>query len=399
LEALARHRIGIVLGFGVVVRVAQYLADRSFWLDEGSLAECIRRIGSAGLLAPLSNSQLAPTGFLAVAWSAVRVFGASKLAFRLFPLVCGLASLFLFHRLAARCLRPPAALIALALFAVSDDLIYYSSELKPYQTDVTAAVLCELLAVGIVEHPAAAWRWIALALGGAVLVWLSFPAVFVLAGVGTVLLVEAIISRQWPRVLALAASCLIWMASFAGVYAIARLHLGGSEGMWVFWGFAFPPRSIASIWDATWAIRRSLYLFVNPLSTATPLGPTISALPSLGFFLVGCVTLWRRSHRLFGMLMAPWLFTLAAAYLRLYPFHGRLVLFLVPMLMLLIAEGAGWVGERAGNRACWATVLGVLLLFPTLQDLYYLVEPRPTASANPHGDQRPASLDPERFPF
>ena len=99
------------------------------------------------------------------------------------------------------------------------------------------------------------------------------------------------------------------------------------------------------------------------------------------------------------MLALPGLFALAAAYLHLYPFHGRLVLFLVPSLLLLIAEGAGWFRETIGGGVPWAVVLAALFLFPSLGALYHLVEPRDRGDFNPYGDRRPATLDPDRFPF
>lgn len=39
------------------------------------------------------------------------------------------------------------------------------------------------------------------------------------------------------------------------------------------------------------------------------------------------------------MLTAPFLFTLLASGLHLYPFHGRLILFLVPSMLIFISEG------------------------------------------------------------
>jgi hypothetical protein len=83
----------------------------------------------------------------------------------------------------------------------------------------------------------------------------------------------------------------------------------------------------------------------------------------------------------------------------LYPVHGRLVLFLVPTLLLLIAEGAGWFRAASGGGVPWAIVLAALLFFPSLGALHRLVEPRDRVEFNPYGDRRPVQLDPERFPF
>ena len=77
--------------------------------------------------------------------ASVQLFGPNEYALRLFPLLCGLASLFLFYYLAKKCLNRKAVPIAIALFAILLPLIYYSSEAKQYSSDVAVA-LC-LLAV------------------------------------------------------------------------------------------------------------------------------------------------------------------------------------------------------------------------------------------------------------
>ena len=195
----------------------------------------------------------------------------------------------------------------------------------------------------------------------------------------------------------LAGSC--WAGSYAAVDVVAFNQLGHRRDLWAFWNFAFPPLPPRSAWDATWALRRFAYLFVNPLDFETPLGPTLSALVPLWLFVVGCVSLGRRDGRCLAMLALPSGFALLAAYLRVYPFHGRLVLFLVPSLLLFVAEGAGVVREKFGRGVAWWVVLGALFFFPTLDAAYRMLEPRNRADFNPRGDRRPAWSDPERFPY
>ena len=100
-----------------------------------------------------------------------------------------------------------------------------------------------------------------------------------------------------------------------------------------------PPRSFD---DASSIVREKLFLFVNPLDFTIPfLGPTISAVPTLASVcFVGIASLWNRARWAFAMLALPYVLVMLAACVRLYPFHGRLVLFLAPLL-LFIAEGAG----------------------------------------------------------
>lgn len=411
LSAVAGYAVPMVIGFGVICRVGEFLWGRELWLDESSLAANIREKSLAGLFGPLLHVQLAPPGFLVLEWLMARGAEAAsfadrlvprlssiaspKYALRLVPLLSGIASLFLFSRVARRCLSQRGALIALGLFAVSDDLIYYAAEVKQYSSDVALGVACYLAAFAVCDEDLSPRRFGLLAVFCAAVVWFSHPAVFILAGTGVVSLVTEAAAKRWRQAAGVVLLGLITGISFACVYAVSRSQLGPGNGMWAFWDFTFPPTHVRSLWDASWPLRRFAYLFVNPLSFNTPLGHTASALLPLALFGSGVVLIWSRNRKLCVMLLMPGALTLLAALLRLYPFHGRLVLFLVPSLLLFIAEGVDRIRPR---RARWL-VFGVLFLFPTLTAIVHLVEQREPRAFNPRGDLRPPELDPARFPL
>jgi len=397
--AISRPPAAVFVLFAIASYLRQYFYDREYWLDENSLAAALRASAANGFFQPLGGTQLAPPGFVAVERVVVRVLGDERWALRLFPLVGAVAAVLVYSAVARRCLNARAFLIALALYAVSDDLIYFSAELKQYILDVAAGLGCTMLGLTLASGPTTFRRFLAGAAAGAVVVWFSHPAAFVLAGVGTVLFVSALARRAWREAIAVALMSLVWLVSFAGVYRVGMTHLDNRDGMWAFWSFAFPVLPPRTVWDALWPVRRVFYLFVNPLNFETPLGATLSALPAVGFFLVGCVSLARRDRLKFGMLVGPALFALLAAYSRLYPFHGRLVLFLVPSLLILVAEGAECAGRAANRRWVWCAILGSILAFPTVDAVWRLVDPRYHRTFNPHGDLRPESLDPATFPF
>ncbi|MCG8347258.1 MAG: hypothetical protein MI924_05695, partial [Chloroflexales bacterium] len=101
-----------VLGIGVLIRLLQYLANRSIWFDEARIALNITNRSFAELLQPLDYDQAAPLGFLLIERLAVKVLGNSEYALRLWPLVGGIASLFLFYRLSQALLRTPTRFVA-----------------------------------------------------------------------------------------------------------------------------------------------------------------------------------------------------------------------------------------------------------------------------------------------
>ena len=104
---------------GLCLRVWQYAAGTSLWLDELAVAQNVvtRPIGRL-LLSPLAWDQVAPKGFLLAEKLAVALLGANEYALRLFPLACSVVALILFARVAELVLGR-AAPIAVALFCDS----------------------------------------------------------------------------------------------------------------------------------------------------------------------------------------------------------------------------------------------------------------------------------------
>ena len=115
----SKQAVWLIICFGCILRLAQYLYNRSLWLDEAFLASSFTTRSLAGLFDPLDYHQLAPFGFLAAVKFFVMIFGNSEHALRLFPLLCGIISVPLFYKAANKYINSKAVLISTALFAVS----------------------------------------------------------------------------------------------------------------------------------------------------------------------------------------------------------------------------------------------------------------------------------------
>ena len=393
------HRSPLILGFGVVARVGQYLYNRDYWMDEGSLVEAVKHLTPGGFFGPLGYSQLAPPGFLVAEWLALHLLGDWRMAFRLVPLLGGIGALFVFRDVARRTLAPGAILAAVAMFACSDDLIYFASEVKQYSTDVLCALLCTLLGLTIGSRPLSAGRAATLAAAGSAVVWCSHPSIFALAALGLVgLAAEARAGRWWSSGLWVLVG-LAWVGSFASVHAVAMEQLGHERGMWAFWAFAFPPWPPRSAWDASWPARRLMLMLVEPLSFGMPFDPRVSMVPALACGLLGAGRLWRLDRRRFALLALPFGFAMLASYLKLYPFHGRLVLFLAPNLLLAVASGLNRVREVRGRGAPYLALVFLVVAVPAASAAFQVVVPRNRELSNPYGDNRYPPIDPFQFPL
>src|SRR5262245_53036591 len=175
------------IGIGMAIRVVQYFANRSLWYDEALLARNIVGRSFSGLLLPLDRSG-APLGFLMVEKMSVIVFGANEWALRLIPFLGSIVPIVLLYSLANTSVSETAGPIAVRLFAFGEPLIYYAAAVKQYSTDVTFTIMVVLLTLAVAERDDLSPAWLGgYGLAGAIAVWFSHPAVFVLAACGLTL--------------------------------------------------------------------------------------------------------------------------------------------------------------------------------------------------------------------
>ncbi len=304
-----------------------------------------------GLLEPLDAMQAAPVGFL---WSerlAVLLLGESERALRLFPLLCGLAGLVLFRRLALRLLAPGAALLAIAVFALNSHAIFFANDVKQYSSDALATIAIVL----------AATRGGALRLlftGGIALLF-SHPACFVLAGVGGARLLDAAMRRDRRELLRSAVIALVWVGLFLIAYRVS-LQASDEGALREFWDEAFLPLPPRSAKEWLWYVKYPMKLFRDPCAMQPPV--LIAVLCGLG-----CGSLWRRARTVAVTTIAVLLLPLFASSLHLYPYKGRFLLFLTPLVTLATAEAATLLWKLADrvHRDGWrkaARVTATLLI-------------------------------------
>ncbi len=378
------HPMETLMGLGVFLRVVVYLWGRSYWLDEGTLLGNILGKSVLDFSGYLQGDQLAPFGFLIAERVLVALLGSSEYVTRLIPLACAIGSLWLFRALVVRSLAFPAALVAMALFALSDDLVYYASELKPYSSDVAVSLIVLLAGARMKESPLGPRQALALTPLLIAAPWLSFPSAFVVAGVGLPLLIGRLVKRTWSDVARLTALAAAWLLSFALAYRASHALLNPATTMYVFWDFAFlpfPPRGADDLRRLAGVL---LDVFVNPLNLLPWFLPAWCVIFPVALMLIGLASLSRRDRTAMLLLVVPILLAMAAASARRYPFHGRLILGLVPAFFILLAEGADWFRLNLGRRPFLAIAL-LLLAYPSLSTLYQGQSAR-SRDFNAHGD-------------
>lgn len=375
---ISKRLLWIIVSFGIVTRLTQYLFNRSLWRDEASLALNIINRSFSGLLQPLDYDQAAPIGFLMVEKLLVQLLGDSEYVLRLFPFLSGVISLFLFYKLAKDYSSAQAIPIAVGLFAISDKLIFFSSETKQYASDVLIALLLYAIATDIRSKRLTSSRIALFGITGAFAIWFSHPAVFILAGVGAGLVLFSLRRREWSRVGWLSIVFSLWLLSFAASYLFILGNLTRNEVLLDLWRGKFMPFPPMTLSDATWFVHTFFAIFHDAVGLSLP---GIGAMA----FLIGAISMFSEKRDEFLLLISPILFALLASGLHKYPFSGRLLLFMVPNLVVLIAEGAEQIRDNTSYKSSiiGLTIIGLLFGHPLSSAVAHVIKPRTLEEIKP----------------
>lgn len=356
----------LFISIGIFLRLAQFFSDRSLWFDEVLISLNIINKSFIELLGPLDYYQGAPAGFLFIEKILVNIFGNSEYTLRAFSLFCSISSLFIFNKLGKACLSPAGALVATALFAISDPSIFYSSEAKQYSGDVTVTLLLLLMALKIEETNKTGFsKLVFCGIAGAVLLWFSFPAIFILISTAVTLFVIFFIQKNKKKSKAVLFCSLFWII---GLFILYKIHLCklNPAGIKLFPGDAFMPFPLDIAWFNALTIRIFKFLELSAYG-----------IPQI-FFLIGTVSFFKRKYILFLIFLITILQMLFASAFHLYPLGNRLLLFITPLIILFIAEGMSLIINKTWSNCSVISVLLLCLLFwnPVSVVINNLINPR-----------------------
>ncbi|MBL9123911.1 MAG: glycosyltransferase family 39 protein [Planctomycetaceae bacterium] len=355
-----------LVALGVAVRLVRYLPSWPLWGDEAFVAASLLDRGFLDLLRPLEYHQVAPLLFLWLELSAVKLFGFNELALRLAPMIAGVASVFVFQRLASRVVQGVPHLLAVGIFAVAYYPVRHAAEVKPYSTDLFASLVLTTLAVEWLVRGKNSWALWALAGVAPLALALSHPSVFVAGGIALALLPVVYQRGELRSWLAYLAYGMALVGTFLLVFVVftARQYAAesGAGGMGDYWASAFPPltQPVALV---GWLLDTHTGVML-----AYPVGGKNggSALTAI-CIAVAVGTLWRqRRWALGGVLLAPLGLAFVAASLHRYPYGGsaRVMLYMAPAFCLLMGIGGATLiawGRNVQHRRL-AVAASVMLL-------------------------------------
>ena len=370
-SAWQRAAMVLLVAVGVSLRLRAYLSNRSLWLDEALLTLNILDRDYARLLQTLDKGQAAPVGFLFAERLMVDLFGSSEYTLRAIPLIASIASVVAFGWLASKILPPAGAIMAVAMFAISDLLLNYAVEVKQYSSDVAVAVgLWSLFTVLRRRLDEDDWRaWLLVAVLGTVAIWMSHPAIFVVGGAAAYWLWQAVRTASRKSLMMRGGVAAVLVASFAALYFVSLRSI--SPSLYRSWRGAEVP-----IVPLSWREVNQYYNFVWTLGVL-PLGHQVAQIVIV-CAIVGVIAMWQ-SRSPHGVWFAGALILAAvASSLGKFPVGVRLWLFFGPVMIVLVAAGlnAIWTRTRHVFPALAPLMAGLVLVYPAVSAVRGAVAPR-----------------------
>lgn len=347
---------GWLTAVGILLRLLLYFANRPFWTDEAQLALNLITRNVEQLLGPLDYCQAAPVGFLVVEKILLVVLGDSEFILRLFPLLAGVASQFLFLKITRTVLSKNSYPLAVGLFALSEPLIQYSCELKQYSLDVLCSQIILYAGMLVLNIVQVRKGLAVLAIAGSLTPWFSYSSSMIM-GAGLLVIAAVFVrKKKLGGLLIVLSIAAFWLLSTQIVYMFSLQHLLSSPAKDALLDFrAVIPHDLFAPW---WLLQKLFEVLQYPGGFCL-LGTGISLI----CLFIGLRLLFKRNSSFAIVLILPFVFAALGSWLGIYPLFGRFLLFLVPAFLIAVAEGAGRLFHSIAYQSKFAAVLAISFLF------------------------------------
>lgn len=321
--------LALIIAAGIALRLFIYLQNRNLIIDEANVARNVFERGYTALLQPLDYAQYAPPLFLWIVKSCSVLLGFSEFSLKLFPLLTGIASLFLFNKFLKKILPWRITWYPLLMLSAGYMFLRYSTELKQYMPDVFVTISLLLLAVSTDVRKQSALSFIGqYIVAGSMAILLSMPSVFILTGVCLYLLAICVQSRQYKKILLIAVPAVVWAAQFLLYYIFILQPQASSPYL----------QNFHAPYFLTADLQHNLSLLQGLLSVAG--GHTAIAIYThLALLLISVVALFRKNIPLLVLLFTPLCLLICAAALHQFSLLDRVSLFIMPVILTLIGYG------------------------------------------------------------
>ena len=326
----------LFISLGIIYRLIRYIVRMPIWGDEAMLAINFLDRGFGDLFSPLEHDQVLPAGYLALSWSLMQLLGYSEWVLRIPATMASIAALFLMYKLALSVASRSTAVVALGTLAASYYSTRYGAEFKPYAMDLALSTWVIYLAYRLKStNETQHYIWFLFAI--IVAPFFSYPSAFVIAACMLVLGIDSLLNKQFKTtrnyILIAICAAIVYVSYY---FSFIKPQSAHSVSLYNIWAHTFPPNSWIEF--PGWLLSQ-----LGGRMLAYPHGGSnFGSSLSLILCILGVISLIRKQqHFLLALLLTPFLITLIASFLHLYPF-GESVRFahhLAPSILILLAIG------------------------------------------------------------
>jgi len=350
------------------------LGERSLWLDEAWVANAIVQ---ADLSLLVKKSLTAPLFFVLSIHYLTLILGKTEFVLRLLPCLFGMGALVVFYLLIRRITGKTATLVTLLMLSFSSPFIHYSKELKQY----TGAMFFTLLLVYFCEKILRSNKkrnWIFFSLFCVLGVGFDHSILFIIPAVFLVLLIDLPFKPNWKKIVSSGAFVSVFSILFLCFHILKQI----SNSI----------NSIQSYWVNYYPKLSSIASFLNWFATSFKRVFYYSGLPFFPFSFVvvilGLSLFYTKSKKRYLVyIILPLVLTLAASFLRRYPFGGsRLMLFYGPLAFLAFGYGLDFLFEKFSRSKLVLLLIGAVIMLslsPVSSFVHRIKHPARTEETRP----------------
>jgi dolichyl-phosphate-mannose-protein mannosyltransferase len=329
-QKLYQRIVYLFICIGIFLAIYQFFYNRSLWLDEAMLSLNIVNNSFFELLEPLNYKQAAPIGFLWVEKFFASIFNNNDWALRIYPLISFFLSIYIIYRLFFKLSSNKyISLLSVGLYSIDSIFLRYATEVKQYQTDV---LMFSLILYATLSTKFYKKRDIFLyTLLTVVSIWFSNISILAIIVAGLYLLITKVFIDKIYNVLIVFVG---WFISF-GVYYYYFIYDHPLKAFMInYWKEHFLPlnHSGKEVLDFLRIHFQDIYdkwLLLENFWVA-----------AIWISVLGIVYLiFLKNFKLLYFVLFPILLHLTLSAFKLYPFEGRLVLYLMPSLLLILFYG------------------------------------------------------------
>lgn len=297
----------------------------------------------------------------------ILIFGNNEISLRLFPMMAFFGTLLFTFRVGKVLFNAATAFLSTAFVSLLPAMLLYSVEVKQYMVDACFTMLLFYLIVSLDLKNKSHLALIAVI--GSIGILFSNVAIISLCACSIYLIVKTFrTSKNYFSLLPI----MTWVFAFVFYYLQFVRHHPSAAHMKTYWADYFMPMNpfSSSFYTFLWSAIKDVYGNMLHLGDTWIAAFTI-ALISIFFMIKKKKTLQTL------LLISPLIIHLTLSAFKLYPFNGRLILYLVPITALPIAYGIMSFSAFISSRKylTWfpyfISALPLLLLFIALKKFPY----------------------------